>query len=61
MGGYVDDPNSPIRMAELQWLQWCQATCKALGALQPLTIGNYPNLTALRLTEPFGDLLSIHP
>jgi hypothetical protein len=61
MGGYVDDPNSPIRSAELQWLRWCQATCKGLGALQPLTVGNYPKLTALRLTEPFSDLLSIHP
>jgi hypothetical protein len=35
MGGYVDDPDSPIRTAELRWLRWCQATCiRTAGLLQ---------------------------
>ena len=61
MGRYVDDEDSPVRRAELTWLSWCYRVCKDLGARQPLTIGNYPNLTALELTEPISDILSFHP
>jgi hypothetical protein len=61
MGEYVDDPDSPVREAEVRWLKWCYDVCKALGASQPLTIGNYPNVTALRLTAPMSDFLSFHP
>ncbi len=61
MGGYVDDDTSPVRAAELHWLSWLRDVCRALGAAQPLTIGNYTNLTAVRLTEPLSDLISIHP
>ena len=61
MGHYVDQPESPVRQAELRWLTWCYDTCKRAGAEQPLTIGNYPNTTALTLTEPISDVLSFHP
>lgn len=61
MGAYVHDAGSPIRTAELRWLTWCFETVKAIGATQPLTIGNYPDVTALELTEPISDVLSIHP
>ena len=61
MGSYVDDEESPVRRAELTWLTWCHRVCKDLGAAQPLTIGNYPNVRALELTEPISDLLSFHP
>ncbi len=61
MGSYVDDPDSPVRQAEVRWLKWCYDVCKSLGAKQPLTIGNFPNLTALRLTAPMSDFLSFHP
>lgn len=61
MGGYIDDPASSPRAAEVRWLGWCYDLCKQLGACQPLTVGNYPNTTALRLTEPVSDVLSFHP
>jgi hypothetical protein len=61
MGSYVDDEDSPIRKAELTWLTWCYRVCKDLGAQQPLTIGNYPNVKALELTEPISDIVSFHP
>jgi hypothetical protein len=61
MGPYIHDPESPIRAAELQWLEWVYKRTKAAGASQPLTVGNYPDLEALRLTEPISDVLSFHP
>jgi hypothetical protein len=61
MGAYVDDPDSPLRVAELRWLTWCRDVCKGLGAVQPLTIGNYASAAALRLTEPLSDVLGFHP
>jgi hypothetical protein len=61
MGAYVDDDDSPVRKAELTWLTWCYRVCKDLGASQPLTIGNYPNVKALELTEPISDVLGFHP
>jgi len=61
MAPYVEDAASPIRAAELRWLTWCYYTCKRIGASQPLTIGNYPGLTAIRLTEPISDFISTHP
>ena len=61
MGAYLNDPDSPIRAAELRWLTWCQHTCKRLGATQPLTIGTHPDVTALSLVEPISDVLSFHP
>lgn len=61
MGPYVEDPNSPIRAGELQWLTWCYKTCKRIGAVQPLTIGNYPGKTVIELTEPISDIISTHP
>lgn len=61
MGSYVEDPDSPVRVGELQWLTWCYKTCKRVGASQPLTVGNIPRLTVMRLTEPISDILSTHP
>ncbi|HEY0373252.1 MAG TPA: hypothetical protein VGC94_00540 [Amnibacterium sp.] len=61
MGSYIDDPDSPVRAAELRWLTWVRDSVKHLGAQQPLTIGNYAGLAPLRLTEPITDVLSIHP
>jgi hypothetical protein len=61
MGPYVDDPESPVRAAEMRWLTWIYGTCKRIGAVQPLTVGNYPNTTAEALTEPISDFISIHP
>lgn len=61
MGAYLHEPESPVRAAELTWLTWVQRTCKALGARQPLTIGNFPDAEALRVTEPLCDVLSFHP
>ncbi|SDT33653.1 hypothetical protein SAMN04488543_3805 [Friedmanniella luteola] len=61
MGGYVDDPTSPARAAELRWLGWLRDVCHHLGVTQPLTIGNYTNTTAVTLTEPLSDVVSIHP
>lgn len=61
MGSYVEDPDSPVRVGELQWLTWCYKTCKRVGASQPLTVGNYLGKTVLRLTEPISDILSTHP
>ena len=61
MGNYVDDPDSILRQGELRWLQWVAAKCRALGASQSLTIGNYPGLTAIELTTPFVDIVSFHP
>ena len=34
---------------------------RAAGASQPLTVGNYNSLTAIRLTEPLSDFISFHP
>jgi hypothetical protein len=42
-------------------LTWCYETAKRIGATQPLTIGNYPNLHVTAITEPISDILSIHP
>lgn len=61
MGPYVNDPQSSIRLGELRWLGWCRDVCKAIGARQPLTIGNYPNITAIEITEPLMDVISFHP
>jgi hypothetical protein len=61
MGSYVDDPSSTVRTAEVRWLTWVYDMCKDLGATQPLTIGNYPGLAAIRLTEPISDVISFHP
>lgn len=61
MGPYVADPDSPVRAAEMRWLIWAYRTCKRLGASQPLTVGNYRNVTAEELTEPISDFISIHP
>lgn len=61
MGAYVEDPASPIRAAELQWLRWTADRTRRAGAAQPVTIGNYASLTALELTEPLTDIVSFHP
>ena len=61
MGPYVDDPDSPIRAGELRWLTWCRDVCRAIGATQPLSIGNYSNMAAITLTEPLSDFISFHP
>jgi hypothetical protein len=61
MGPYVNDESSFIRAAELRWLTWVYHTVKRAGAVQPLTIGNYSNVTAETLTEPISDFISIHP
>ena len=61
MGPYVDDEHSPIRIGELRWLTWVRDVCRAAGASQPLTIGNYNSLQAVRLTEPLSDFISFHP
>ncbi|MET1005439.1 MAG: hypothetical protein ABWX96_07810 [Propionibacteriaceae bacterium] len=61
MGAYVDDADSAIRQAELRWLTWCRSTCQVAGASQPITVGNYQNLTAVSLTEPISDVISFHP
>ena len=61
MGAYVDDDDSFVRKAELQWLTWCYQVCKSIGAQQPLTIGNFPSRKAVELTEPISDLVSFHP
>ena len=61
MGPYVDDEKSPVRQGELRWLAWTRRVCQTVGASQPLSIGNYPNLSAIRLTEPLSDFISFHP
>ncbi len=61
MGAYVDDPDSPVRRAELTWLRWVADRTRQAGAEQPLTIGDYAGLTAVRLTEPLVDFVSFHP
>jgi hypothetical protein len=61
MGPYALDPESPVRAAELRWLHWCYAVAKAIGAVQPLTIGNYGHLVPIELTEPISDIISFHP
>jgi Cellulase (glycosyl hydrolase family 5) len=61
MGRYVEDPESPLRKAELTWLRWVADRTRGTGARQPLTVGNYASLTAVRLTEPFTDIISFHP
>jgi hypothetical protein len=61
MGAYVDDPDSPLRTAEVTWLTWVAARTRLAGARQPLTIGNYAGSTAIRLTEPLCDVIAFHP
>ncbi len=61
MGPYVEDANSFVRAGELRWLTWIYRTIKRLGAVQPLTVGNYPHPTAEELTEPISDFISVHP
>jgi hypothetical protein len=61
MGDYVDDDSSVVRAAELTWLTWTRDVVRSLGATQPLTIGNYPGMSAMRLTEPLSDFVSFHP
>jgi len=61
MGPYLDDLGHPVRAAELRWLTWIHDVVKDLGARQPLTVGNWPSLEALRVTEPISDVLSFHP
>ena len=61
MGPYVEVEDSPIREGELRWLTWVRDVCRAVGASQPLTVGNYNSLTAIRLTEPLSDFISFHP
>jgi hypothetical protein len=61
MAAYVEDDESPVRRAELQWLAWCYHTCKRIGASQPLTVGNYAGMKAVELTEPLSDIISTHP
>ncbi len=61
MGPYVDDAASPIRQAELRWLTWVHDACKRLDPGRDVTVGNYPRLAAVRLTEPISDVISFHP
>jgi hypothetical protein len=61
MGPYVTDADSAVREAEVRWLAWIYRTCKRIGAVQPLTVGNYVQPAAEELTEPISDFLSIHP
>lgn len=61
MGSYVDDPDSPLRAAELTWLRWVARRTRRAGARQPLTIGNYASIAAMELTEPLTDIISFHP
>jgi hypothetical protein len=61
MGGYVEHPDNPLRIAEIRWLRWIADRSRLAGARQPLTVGNYAGSTAIRLTEPFCDLISFHP
>jgi hypothetical protein len=61
MGAYVNDADSPILQGEMQWLSWVRQVCKAARASQPMSVGNYSNLTAIRLTEPLSDFISFHP
>lgn len=61
MGPYIHEPDGPICAGELRWLTWCYHTCKRLGANQPITVGNFASVDALRLTEPISDILSFHP
>jgi len=61
MGPYVNDAESAIRQGELRWLAWCRDAAKRAGATQPVSIGNYPNATAIALTQPLSDFISFHP
>lgn len=61
MGDYAQDRQSPLAQAELGWLRWCYQTIKSIGAAQPLTVGNYPSVNAIELTEPISDVISFHP
>lgn len=61
MGPYGLDKASPIRAAELLWLTWVRDKCRAAGAKQLLTIGNYPDVETLEVTAPLCDVLSFHP
>lgn len=60
MGDYVDDPESLLRIHEMRWLTWTADKVRSM-ATQPITIGNYPGLTAIELTEPLVDIVSFHP
>jgi hypothetical protein len=60
IGEYVAE-DGPVRQAELDWLSWFYDTCKAVGAAQPITIGNIGHLAALEITDPIVDLISFHP
>ncbi len=61
MGPYLDHPESSVRAAEMRWLTWIRDVCKTTGAKQPLTIGNFNSVAAVRLTEPLSDVISFHP
>lgn len=61
MGDYVEDADHPITKGEVAWLTWVRDVCRRAGATQPLTVGNYNSLTAIRLTEPLSDFISFHP
>jgi hypothetical protein len=61
MGAYVDDADSPVRQGELRWLSWIRQVGAVDRVSQPVSIGNYSNLTAIRLTEPLSDFISFHP
>lgn len=57
----IHNPESPLVEHELRWVQWLARMCRALGAQQPLTVGSLPSAECVRATEPFVDLISIHP
>lgn len=61
LGPYAQDPQSPVRAAELKWLGWCADETRRAGATQPLTIGCNPSAANIRATEPFVDFISFHP
>jgi len=59
-GPYVHDEESVVRAGELAWLGWVRRTVKNFGATQLITIGNYMEPAAVRLTAPLSDIISIH-
>lgn len=61
MGSYVDDPESLLHISELRWLTWLAAKVRSLPITQPVTIGIYPLLSAIKVTEPLVDIISFHP
>jgi hypothetical protein len=60
-GDYLEKPQSRVHQAEVTWLRWCARISRLAGATQPITIGNWPSLTALQVTEPIVDFISFHP